>query len=39
MGGLDWSGLHLIAAWLGIEDIEGLMLRLSVIKLHTPPED
>lgn len=34
MGGIDWAGLPLVCGWLGIQDAEGLMQRLSVIKLH-----
>lgn len=34
MGGLRWEALPLIVGWLGIDDIEALMDRLSVIKLH-----
>jgi hypothetical protein len=37
MGGIDWAGLPAVCAWLGIEDIDGLLLRLAVIKLHKPP--
>lgn len=36
-GGIDWSGLELIASTLGIDDLEDLMHRLLVIKLHKPP--
>lgn len=38
MGGVNWSGLPLICGWLGLTDVEGLMQRLSVIKLHRKPE-
>lgn len=34
MGGLRWEALPLICGWLGIDDVEGLMDRLAVIKLH-----
>lgn len=34
MGGLDWAGLPLVCGWLGIEDHEGLMQRLALIKAH-----
>ncbi len=34
MGGIDWQGLPLVCGWLGISDVEGLMERLAVIKLH-----
>jgi hypothetical protein len=38
MGGIDWAGLPLVVELLGITDIEGLMERLIVIKMHRPPE-
>ena len=34
MGGYDFSRIDLIAAWLGIEDIDGLLTRLETIKKH-----
>lgn len=37
MGGLDWAGLPLAVALLGITDVEGLLHRLQVIKQHRPP--
>lgn len=36
MGGLDWSGLPYAAAWLGVQDVDGLMHRLMIIKCHRP---
>jgi hypothetical protein len=33
-GGLDWAGLDLVCSYLGIDDVEGLMQRLQVIKRH-----
>ncbi len=39
MGGIDWAGLPLVVALLGITDIEGLLHRLQVIKTHRPPQD
>lgn len=39
MGGLDWAGLPLACAYHGVSDVEGLMQRLLVIKLHSPPKD
>ena len=30
-GGLDWSGLPLIAGWMGITDLDGLLERMAVI--------
>lgn len=38
MGGLDWSGLPIVAELLGIQDPESLIDRLAVIKAHRPPE-
>lgn len=37
-GGIDWAGLPMVCAYVGIEDIEGLMDRLEVIRSHKPPE-
>mgnify|MGYP001220188524 FL=1 len=34
MGGIDWSGLPMVCGWLGVEDMEGLMQRLTLIKAH-----
>ncbi len=34
MGGLDWAGLPFVCAALGVQDVEGLLQRLTVIKLH-----
>lgn len=31
-GGIDWAGLPLIAAWLGVADIDGLLHRMVLIK-------
>jgi hypothetical protein len=40
MGGVDWSGIELMAAKYGVEDIDGLTDRLITIKTHrTPDED
>lgn len=36
MGALDWSGLPIVCALLGVTDIEGFITRLSVIKSHRP---
>jgi hypothetical protein len=38
MGGLDWSGLPIIAAHVGVTDIEGLLDRLEAILLYKSPE-
>ena len=38
MGGLDWAGLPVVAAYWGVTDMEGLMHRLYVMKIHQPPE-
>lgn len=37
-GGVHWQGLELVAGWLGITDLEGLMTRLEIIKGHRPNE-
>ena len=34
MGGLDWSGVPLVAELLGVGDLEMFLHRLTVIKLH-----
>ncbi len=34
MGGLDWAGLPFVCGALGVRDVEGLLQRLTVIKLH-----
>lgn len=39
MGGIDWAGLPLICGLLGIEDVEGLVMRLGIIKTHKKPEN
>lgn len=37
-GGMDWAGLPLIAAYLGVADqAEPLIDAIRVIRLHTPP--
>lgn len=38
MGGIDWSGLDTLVALYGIDDVEGLINRLILIKLHPPKE-
>jgi len=39
-GGIDWSGLQLIAAYLGVLDqTEALIDAIRVIRLHSPPAD
>ncbi len=38
MGGINWAGLDIVIAKLGIEDVEDLMDRLMIIKTHTPPK-
>jgi hypothetical protein len=39
MGGLDWAGLETVAAYLEIDDIEGLMQRIHVIKLNKTKQE
>ena len=36
-GGLDWAGLPLVVAMLGVSDVEAFVDRLLVIKTHRPP--
>ena len=38
MGGLDWGGLEYMVAMFGVEDVEGLVQRLIIIKGHRPQE-
>lgn len=38
MGGLDLDWVGLLAEKYGIEDVDGLIDRLIVIKMHRPPE-
>jgi hypothetical protein len=38
MGGLDWQGLPYVAAYLGVQDITGLIDRLLIIKTHKPQQ-
>lgn len=37
-GGIQWGGLPFMAELLGVDDLEGLVVRLVTIKLHRPPE-
>ena len=39
MGGIDWAGLPLAAAYFGVRDVEGLLHRLYVILTHSKPDD
>lgn len=36
MGGIDWHGLEVMAEMFGIEDLDGLIERVLVIKSWTP---
>jgi len=36
-GGFDWAGLPFVVQLLGVTDVELLLRRLCVIKLHRPP--
>jgi hypothetical protein len=36
MGGIDWAGLPLACAWLGVRDVDGMLQRLLLIKTHDP---
>jgi hypothetical protein len=37
-GGIDWAGLPLVVAWLGVQDLDSLLTRLLVIKTHERPK-
>lgn len=37
MGGVDWAGLDVVVEMLGVRDVEGLVHRIGVLKLHRPP--
>lgn len=37
-GGMDFNGLPLVVEMLGVDDVEGLLERLYLIKTHKPPE-
>lgn len=39
MGGIDWAGLPLVVAHLGIERIDVLIDTMATIKTHQPRED
>jgi hypothetical protein len=34
MGGMDWAGLPIVCAWLGVTDPEDLLNRIRVIRTH-----
>jgi hypothetical protein len=36
MGGIDYAGLPLVAAHLGVDDVDGLLVRFFVIKSRRP---
>ncbi len=36
MGSIDWAGVPIVAALLGIEDLETFIRRLMTIKHHRP---
>ena len=38
-GGIDWAGMPLVCELLGVEDLESFMLRIEIIKNHTPPKE
>ena len=39
MGSIDWSGLEVVAALLGVDDVDGLINDLMVIKSHKPESE
>ena len=36
MGSIDWAGLMIVVELLEIDDIDGLVRRLEIIKHHRP---
>lgn len=36
MGGIDWAGLPMACAYFGVRDVDGLLLRLMVMKTYDP---
>ena len=38
-GGIDWAGLPLLAGWMGVQDVDGLMQRLVAIRMHRPAKE
>ena len=38
MGGINWAGLELWVEKLGVTDVDGLLDRLVVIRMHEPPK-
>lgn len=36
MGGVAWAGLEVMAAYYGIDDVDGLIERLLIVKTHRP---
>ena len=39
MGGMDWSALPLMCQIYDVDDVEILVARLQVLKLHKPEKD
>lgn len=39
MGGIDWSGLPLVCAYLGVTQIEPFIDALQVLLTYEPPND
>jgi len=39
MGGVDWTGLPLACAVFGVRDVEALIHRMLVIKMHRTEKD
>jgi hypothetical protein len=38
-GAFDWAGLPFVVAYLGVTDIDLLIYRLALMKLHRPPKE
>ncbi len=39
MGGIDWAGLPLVCAYLGVTQIEPFIDALQVLVTYQPPDD
>ncbi len=36
-GGIDWDGLEIVCAWMGVQDVDLLLTRLMTIKTYERP--
>ena len=39
MGGIDWAGLPLACAYLGVQNVEPFIDALQVLLTYEPPDD